>query len=102
MTRKKKPGGAGSTGPGYEIDHGHYPEEAVARQRARLLAYLRRRGSVSTLEARGQLDIMHPAGRVFELRAGGWPIVTLWDKLPDSTGRVHRVGRYLLRREVRP
>lgn len=94
---KKKPGGAGGTGPGNEFDHGHYPEETAARQRARLLGYLRRIGSVSTTEARGKLGIMHPAGRVLELRAAGWRIVTAWDESTDSTGRTHRVARYVLR-----
>jgi hypothetical protein len=101
MTGKRKPGGAGGTGPRSEIDTRHYPAEDAARQRARLLAYLRRSGSVPTLEARGELGIMHAAGRVLELRRGGWPIVTVWDELTDSTGRVHCVGRFLLGREAR-
>lgn len=42
MKAKKKPDGASGTGPGCEFDHGHYPEETAARQRARLLGYLRR------------------------------------------------------------
>lgn len=50
-------------------------------QRARLLAYLIERGSVSTLEARGRaLRIMSPAARVLELREDGHPIVTTWDQ----------------------
>jgi hypothetical protein len=101
MAHNKKPGGAGGTGPGNEINTRHYPPENAARQRGRLLAYLRLAGSVSTLEARGELGIMHPAGRVQELRRDGWPIETAWDELPDGTGRVHRVGRYLLGRKAR-
>jgi hypothetical protein len=100
MTEKEKPGGAGGTGTGSEIDTRHYPDEPAARQRARLVAYLRRTGSASTLDARGMLGIMHPAGRVHELRAAGWPIVTVWDKSADATGSVHRITRYVLRREV--
>ncbi len=102
MSDKRKPGGACGTEPGNEIDTCHYPPENAARQRGRLLAYLQSFGSVSTLEARADLSIMHPAARVHELRRGGWTIKTVWDELPDDTGGVHRVGRYLLGREVRP
>lgn len=45
-----------------------------AAQRARLLAMLRR-GPVSTLEARA-VGIMHPGGRVHELREAGYQIHT--------------------------
>ena len=45
-----------------------------AAQRARLLGMLRR-GPVSTLEARA-VGIMHPGGRVHELREAGYQIHT--------------------------
>ena len=45
---------------------------------------------------------MDPARRVQELRRDGWSIKTVWNELPDDTGCVHRVGRYLLGREARP
>jgi hypothetical protein len=98
MMDMKKPGGADGTGPGSEIDTRHYPEEAAARQRARLLDHLRRTG-ITTLEARGRLGIMHPGGRIFELRARGWRIVTTWRRIADEAGRVHRIARYELREE---
>ena len=65
-------------------------------QRARLLDALRR-GSLTTLEARRRLEMMHPAARVMELRRLGFNIVTVWttDTTPESNA--HRVARYLLR-----
>ena len=65
--------------------------EAAESQCARLLAYLQRRGHVSTFEARGgALRIPHPAGRVYDLRSAGVGILTEWD---DQQG----CGRYFLR-----
>ena len=57
-----------------------------AAQRAKLMAMLRR-GPVSTLAARAA-GIMHPAGRVFELRQIGLEIIT--------TTREDRVAIYHL------
>lgn len=65
--------------------------ESATTQRARLLAHLIERGSVSTLEARGrELKIMHPAGRVRELREAGFNIATVRDVRQGC-------GRYVLR-----
>jgi hypothetical protein len=67
-----------------------------AAQRARLLAWLRERGTLTTIQARELLNVMHPAGRVFELRENGHNIVTVWTWANDHEGRAHRVGRYAL------
>jgi Helix-turn-helix domain len=70
----------------------------TATQRALLLAALQSHGVVSTLEARAFLDILHPAGRIKELRGLGHNIVTLWADKPTEAGKLHRVGVYLLAR----
>lgn len=63
-------------------------------QRMRLLTCLQA-GPVTTIEARSELDIMHPAARVQELKARGHNIVTHWRE--DSTGKgKHRVACYVL------
>lgn len=67
-----------------------YPADQAATQRAVILAYLKRHGSISTLEARALLYIMHPAGRSAELRRMGHYIVTRRDK-------AHRCAVYVLR-----
>lgn len=68
----------------------------VAAQRARLLEYLRQHQRITTLEARKKLDVMHPAGRVQELRKEGIDIITCWriDFTPE--GKPHRVAEYVL------
>jgi hypothetical protein len=63
-------------------------------QRTRILEHLRRE-SLTTLQAREHLDIMHPAGRVQELREQGFNITTHW-----TYEAKHRVGRYVLLAEV--
>ncbi|NGZ29554.1 MAG: transcriptional regulator [Magnetococcales bacterium] len=50
---------------------------------------------VTTLELR-KLGIMHPGGRVRELRKRGFPIATAWIKETDGAGILHRVARYYL------
>ena len=56
-------------------------------QRSIILRYLQANGSMTTLDARNELYIMHPASRVQELREQGLSIVTV---------RVHRIARYVL------
>lgn len=68
----------------------------AATQRALLLAALQSHGVISTIEARAFLDILHPAGRIKELRGQGHNIVTLWADKPTEAGKLHRVAVYLL------
>ena len=70
-------------------------QNAASEQRERLLDRLRL-GTVSTLEARRDLDIMHPAARVMELRNAGYQIDRLTVVEPSDCGRLHKVARYLL------
>lgn len=69
---------------------------SASAQRSRLLAALIR-GPVSTLKARREYDILHPAARVQELRDRGHLIDTV--RIDDVTaeGNVHRVALYLYR-----
>ena len=63
-------------------------------QCARLLAYLQI-SSITTLQARSELDIMHPAQRVKELKDDGHNIVTCWTT--GWTGKAaHRIASYVL------
>ncbi|CAE6862111.1 hypothetical protein R69658_07669 [Paraburkholderia aspalathi] len=70
-------------------------------QRSRLLEFLRKRGSLSTIDARHLIDVMHPAARVMELRRAGYSIVTVWTHATTPEGGIHRVARYRLMREAR-
>ncbi|WP_027190355.1 helix-turn-helix domain-containing protein [Fundidesulfovibrio putealis] len=71
------------------------PNTATA-QRARILDALSR-DSLTTLEARRLLDVLHPAARVMELRRQGINIVTVWTTDTTPGGNSHRVARYILR-----
>ncbi|MEI6709278.1 MAG: helix-turn-helix domain-containing protein [Methylococcales bacterium] len=63
-------------------------------QREQILNWLRRE-PLTTLQARKELDIMHPAARIQELREQGHNIITYWTT--EDTGKgSHRVARYVL------
>lgn len=71
-------------------------KNSASAQRSRLLAALIR-GPVSTLKARREYDILHPAARVQELRDRGHLIDTVWTDDFTSEGKLHRVAEYLYR-----
>jgi hypothetical protein len=67
-----------------------------ATQRARLLERLQL-GPVDTLTARQELNVLHPAARIQELRAAGYPIQTHRQTLEDEHGFKHpAVAVYIL------
>ncbi|WAW11331.1 helix-turn-helix domain-containing protein [Oxalobacter vibrioformis] len=51
---------------------------------------------MTTHEAREQIAVIHPAGRVMELRRQGHDILTHWTKEPNAQGHMHRVAKYVL------
>ena len=73
----------------------------TAAQRARLLSALQRR-PITTLEARRELDVLHPAARIMELRKQGHRIERCWTFDVTERGRPHRVARYSLIPEDMP
>ena len=75
---------------------GDHNDNSAGAQRLRLLAELEARNSLTTIEARRDLDILMPAARVFELRARGYDIETFWIDDLTECGRKHRVARYVL------
>ena len=72
----------------------------TASQRSRLLEFLQKRGSLSTIDARHLIDVMHPAARVMELRRAGHAISTIWTHASTPEGGTHRVARYHLMRKA--
>jgi hypothetical protein len=51
---------------------------------------------IDTITARRELDVMHPAARVMELKLRGYRIDTVWADRPTDCGKVHRVALYVL------
>lgn len=72
-----------------------FSDNSTYSQRIRLLQKLRE-CSLSTSEARRELDIMHPAARVQELRETGLVIHTVWTSEKTATGRTRHLARYVL------
>jgi hypothetical protein len=94
--RKRTRGGGSPESVKKQLNAGsHSHSNAAAAQRARLMDELRQR-PVSTIDARRELDILHPAGRVLELRRAGVPILTYWVTEPTDCGKAHRIARYTL------
>lgn len=71
-------------------------DNSAASQRGRILRWLKSR-SLTTLQARHDLDVMHPGMRVCELRKAGHRIETVWTFDFTPEGYQHRVGKYILR-----
>ena len=89
-TRERR-GGKGNAGNTFSVH-----DTSTGAQRMRLLAHLRH-ASITTIQARRDLNILMPAARVKELRERGCNIVTRRIDLPDDLGRLHhRVAMYSL------
>ena len=74
-----------------------FTDNSAQNQRSKLLDWLFERGSISTSEARENLDIMSPAPRIMELKARGYIIVTVADSWISPHGINHKgVARYVL------
>lgn len=72
------------------------PDLSKQAQCDRLLAFLQEHGAIATSECRELLNVMHPGGRVMELRRQGYDIVTTWRSVSDAAGVLHRQGVYVL------
>lgn len=66
----------------------------TASQRQRILQWLLA-ATLTTLQARKELDVMHPAMRIKELRDQGHNILTHWETV-DTGKAKHRVASYVL------
>ncbi len=69
---------------------------STAAQRSRIKAHFRNHSRLTTLQARSELDVMHPAGRIQELREEGFNIITHWRTDYTPEGKPHRVAEYVL------
>ena len=75
-------------------------DNSAESQRHRILEFLQSGNSLTTIQARHELDIMHPGMRVCELRKSGFPIETHWVEDLTPEGGIHRVARYVLASET--
>ena len=75
--------------------HHHYHANSAHAQRQRMVEWFRVSPSLTTEQARRELDIMSPAARIKELRQSGCDIVTYWADYPTVDGALHRMARYV-------
>jgi len=88
QTTRREPGSRN------EEQQSNYTSSDTQSQRQRILEWLHHE-TLTTIQAREFLDVMHPAARVQELRGQGYEIVTHWTT--SDTGKAkHRVARYVL------
>lgn len=73
-----------------------FTDNSSHNQRSKILVWLFERGSITTAQAREYLDVMHPAGRIRELRHSGYLIVTVWIEWVSDSDIRHRVANYVL------
>ena len=71
-------------------------DNSAKAQRARLLAYLRLHGSITTAHAREHLNIYDPRVRKHELVRDGHCIEMTWVIAVTAQGYPHKVGLYTL------
>jgi hypothetical protein len=67
----------------------------AAAQRQAILSHLASH-SLTTIYSRDHMGILHPGGRICELRKQGHKITTLWVWEPGASGKTHRVAKYIL------
>ena len=95
-TAKTKGLAAQTNNPQNKTTKPNFNNNSSYNQRLKILDWLFEKGSITTSEAREYLDILHPAGRVKELKEAGYLIDTIWDSWTSEHNIEHRIGRYVL------
>ncbi len=75
--------------------HRHYHPNSLYAQRHRIMEWFKTCNRLTTEQARRLIDVMHPAGRIKELRARGFEILTMWENYPTDCGELHRMACYV-------
>ena len=78
--------------------HSDHNDNSAHTQRLLMLAAFEKQHSLTTIEARRELDIMMPAARAFELRAMGYDIATVWTLGATEDEGKHRIAQYVFRK----
>lgn len=105
IENKKTAGGVETMAAAGEAQQGHstthptprkvLPDDSAHSQRLRLLERLKT-APVDTITARRELDVMHPAARIMELKKRGNKIDTVRVGRTTDCGKVHSVALYVL------
>lgn len=73
-----------------------FTDNSTYNQRLKILDWLLEKLSITSIQAREQLDIYHPPARIFELRHAGYQIATVMDSWTSEHGIKHRISSYVL------
>jgi hypothetical protein len=65
-------------------------------QKQRILEYMDKHGSITSMEGQNELGIARTASRICDLRKAGYNIVSEWVTVKDRYGDDCRVKRYSL------
>lgn len=71
-----------------------------ATQKAKILAYCEKNGSITVREAFEKLNINSPTKRISELRASGYDVGTSVESRVNGSGETVRFTRYTIKRGV--
>ena len=74
-------------------EHQSVSTQSQQQRLALALTYL---GNITTIEARDYLDIMHPSGRIKELKEQGWLIISARVRHVAPCGASHFIANYVL------
>jgi hypothetical protein len=74
-------------------EHRSISSKSQQQRLALALTYL---GNITTIEARDYLDIMHPSGRIKELKEQGWLIISSRVRHIAPCGASHFIANYVL------
>ena len=94
---KKKGLAASTTNPEPTERKIKFTDNSAQNQRLKLLDWLLEKNSITTTQARNNLDIMSPAARILELKKHGYLIDTVPAEWISEHGINHKgVARYVL------
>ncbi len=94
---KKKGSAALTTNPNTPKRKIKFTDNTAQNQRLKLLDWLLEKNSITTTQARNNLDIMSPAARILELKRHGYLINTVPADWISEHGINHKgVARYVL------
>jgi len=74
----------------------NFKDNSASNQCNKLLDYLKKHDCITTSEARELLDIYYPPARIFELKAEGYLINTVWVTWTSEYQIKHRIAKYVL------
>ena len=93
---KRKPALNNENQAGEQRRPSNHTDNSAFSQRMKILDWFISKPSLTTEQARRELDVMHPAARVMELRAMGYNILTFWEVVPTASGKTRKIAKYVL------